>query len=79
MVKALVTWLLKPTTKLTIMMTVATPAITPKSARRLRSFWARMAPRAKATFAPGQVQASQAHSVLRASTTGRFEALRAGQ
>ena len=82
-VKAFVIWLLKPTTKLTIVMTVATPATTPSRVSALRSFWVRMAFTANATFSVQGTLKSQSprthQSVLKASTTGRLEALRAGQ
>ena len=66
------------------MITVATPATTPRRVRKLRSFCARIAHQGEAdVLQPGEAQArrrdSAHHSALRASTTGRFEALRAGQ
>jgi hypothetical protein len=50
LLKAAVTELSKPTTKLTIMITVATPAVTPSRVRKLRSLLARMATSAKRAF-----------------------------
>ena len=48
--KLSVTAALKPETKLTMAMTVATPATMPSSVRKLRSFWETRARRAKRMF-----------------------------
>ena len=48
--KLSVTAALKPDTKLTMAMTVATPATMPSRVRKLRSFWETMARKAKRMF-----------------------------
>ena len=50
LLKLSVTAALKPDTKLTMAMTVATPATMPSRVRKLRSFCATMARKAKRTF-----------------------------